>query len=127
MAILAAGMIAMAGLVIDGGNALATKEKAADVAEQAARAGADALSPESLRNGSPDQLRADPVAARKAANAIMTDNGATGTVTFDGNTVTVRATIPKKTAVLSVVHLNDISQTATWSATAIHGTTVAGN
>ncbi len=35
LAIFATGMIAMAGLVIDGGAALATREKAADVGERA--------------------------------------------------------------------------------------------
>ena len=43
LAILTVGMLAMAGLVIDGGAALAARGRAADVAQQAARAGADAL------------------------------------------------------------------------------------
>jgi Flp pilus assembly protein TadG len=127
LAILATGMIAMAGLVIDGGAALATRQQAADVADQAARAGADALSPDSLRNGDPNGLHADPVAAKHAADAVLADAGATGEVTVNGGTVTVTAHISKHTAVLSAVGLTDISQSATQSATSVHGITTAGN
>jgi Flp pilus assembly protein TadG len=127
LAIFATAMIAMAGLVIDGGAALATRQKAADVAEQAARAGADALSPESLRGGDPSKLQADPIAARRAADAVLTDAGASGEVTVDGGTVTVTAHIPKRAAVLSAVGVTDISQSATQSATSVHGITTSGN
>ena len=41
-----------------------------DVAQQAARAGADALSPDSLR-GSPTGLTASPAAAQAAANRVL--------------------------------------------------------
>ena len=127
LAIFATAMIAMAGLVIDGGAAIAAREKAADVADQAARAGANALSADSLRESDPGDLRADPIRARAAADTVLSDAGATGEVTVDGATVTVVAHIPQKTAVLSAVGVNDLSQTATQSATAIHGTTTEGN
>ncbi|MDQ2836232.1 MAG: pilus assembly protein TadG-related protein [Actinomycetota bacterium] len=127
LAIFATAMIAMAGLVIDGGAALATRQKAADVADQAARAGANALSPVSLRDGDPGDLRADPIAAKNAADAVLSDAGATGEVTVNGAVVTVTAHIAKRSSVLSAVGVDDISQSATQSATSIHGTTTAGN
>jgi Flp pilus assembly protein TadG len=114
--------LVMAGLVIDGGAALATRERAADLATQAARAGATALTPSSLRSGPPTALTADPSAAAQAADAILTDAGATGQVTVSGDTVTVTAHLPRHTVILSAVGLTDISQTATATATALVGT-----
>jgi hypothetical protein len=93
----------------------------AELATQAARAGATALTPTSLR-GSPAQLAADPATATQAAQAILTDGGATGQVTVSGDTVTVTAHLPRRTVILSAVGLTNISQTATASATALVGT-----
>lgn len=120
-AITTVAALVMAGLVIDGGAALATRERAADLATQAARAAATALTPTSLR-GQPTQLTVDPAAATQAADAVLADGGATGAVTVTGDTVTVTAHLPRHTVILSAVGLDDISQTATASATAIVGT-----
>lgn len=113
--------LVLAGLVIDGGAALATRERAADLATQAARAGATALTPTSLR-GAPSALQGDPTAATNAADAILRDGGATGQVTVSGDTVTVTAHLPRHTVILSAVGLTNISQTATASASAVIGT-----
>jgi len=121
-AIIAIAALAMAGMVIDGGAALATRERAADLATQAARAGANALAPPSLR-GLPGDLHADPAAAQVAANRVLSAGGATGDVTVGGDTVTVKATVHKHTVILSAVGLTDISQSASASATAIYGGT----
>lgn len=48
--VLAPAILALAGLVIDGGGALVAKQRAADQAEQAARAGANAINIEQLRS-----------------------------------------------------------------------------
>jgi Flp pilus assembly protein TadG len=119
-AIITIAALVMAGLVIDGGAALATRERAADLATQAARAGASALTPTSLR-GLPTGLQADPAAATRAADAVLTDGGATGQVTVSGATVTVTAHLARHTVILSAVGLDDISQSATASATPIVG------
>ena len=50
VAIFAPAMIFMAGLVIDGGAALEAKQRAADIAEQAARAGASQCREDLLRS-----------------------------------------------------------------------------
>ena len=50
VAIFAPAMIFMAGLVIDGGAALEAKQRAADIAEQAARAGAGQCREDLLRS-----------------------------------------------------------------------------
>jgi Flp pilus assembly protein TadG len=121
-AIVTLAALVMAGLVVDGGAALATREHAADLATQAARAGADALTQTSLRDADPTSLNADPAAATRAADAILADSGATGRVTVSGATVTVTARLPRHTVILSAVGVDDISQTATASATALVGT-----
>jgi Flp pilus assembly protein TadG len=120
--VITVGLLAMAGLVIDGGNALAAREQATDVAQQAARAGADALSPESLR-GSPTGLTASPAAAQAAANRVLDTAGLTGTVTVDGNNVTVTVLVHKDTTILSAFGVGPIEGRATSTATALHGTT----
>jgi Flp pilus assembly protein TadG len=120
--VITVGLLAMAGLVIDGGNALAAREQATDVAQQAARAGADALSPESLR-GSPTGLTASPAAAQAAANRVLDTAGVTGTVRVDGADVSVTVVVHKDTTILSAFGVGPIKGKATSTATALHGTT----
>lgn len=122
------GMVAMAGLVIDGGNGIAARERAADLAQQAARAGADALTPASLHTGTPDQLSASPAAATAAADQVLAADSRVhdSRVSVDGNSVTVHVTVHEKTAIMSAVGLTEISGSATSTATALHGTTTAG-
>lgn len=120
--VITVGLLAMAGLVIDGGNALAAREQATDVAQQAARAGADALTPQSLR-GSPTGLTASPATAQAAANRVLDTAGVTGTVNVDGNNVTVTAVVHKDTTILSAFGVGPIKGKATSTATALHGTT----
>jgi Flp pilus assembly protein TadG len=125
-AIITLAALVMAGFVIDGGAALATRERAADLATEAARAGANALTPSSLR-ALPSGLRADPGAAQAAADRVLQAGDATGQVSVDGERVSVTVTIHKRTVILSAVGLDDISQTASASATPLYGgTTQAG-
>lgn len=119
------GVLAMTGLVIDGGNALTAREQAADSAQQAARAGADALSPASLRTAS--DPRANGATATQAANAVLADSGLVGTVTVTGQNVTVTVVVHKATTILSAVGLNTISGTASATATAVRGTDTGGS
>jgi Flp pilus assembly protein TadG len=120
--VITVGLLAMAGLVIDGGNALAAREQATDVAQQAARAGADALTPESLR-GSPTGLTASPAAAQAAANRVLDTAGVTGTVNVEGADVSVTVVVHKDTTILSAFGVGPIKGKATSTATALHGTT----
>jgi Flp pilus assembly protein TadG len=116
------GLIAMAGLIVDGGNAIAARERAEDVAQQAARAGADALSPTSLHNGTPAELTADPGAARTAAQRVLDAAGISHpTVSVSGDSVTVSVTVHEHARILSAVGIDDIPGSATATATALHG------
>lgn len=49
VAFLAPAVLALSGLVVDGGGALVAKQRAGDQAEQAARAGANAINVEEIR------------------------------------------------------------------------------
>ena len=119
VAIIAVALLAGVGLVIDGGYALADRQSASDAAEQAARAGADALSANSLRSGGP--VRLNPARARAAATGILTQLGRTGTVTIDGDTVTVTVTITRPTAILSAVGVTTLRMTGQATARSVPG------
>jgi Flp pilus assembly protein TadG len=99
-------LLAMAGLVIDGGYTLAARQEAANTAEQAARAGADALSRDSLRSGEP--VRVDPTAAASAARDYLAAVGHRGEVTVSGELVTVTVHVSQRMAILSAFGINEI-------------------
>lgn len=116
---LAAALMAMAGLVIDGGYALAARQEAGATAEQAARAGADAIATDTLRAGGPIQI--DPAAAVAAAQEYLATTGHTGTAAVVDNAVTVTVRITRPTAVLSAIGIDTVSSTATATAEGITG------
>lgn len=121
------GLVAMAGLIVDGGSAIAAREKAEDVAQQAARAGADALSPAALHDAVPGGLTADRAAAQAAAARVLAAAGiANPNVSVHGDSVTVSVTIHQKTQILSAFGLNQVSGTATSTAIALHGNDAGG-
>ncbi|MBL8929316.1 MAG: hypothetical protein JNL54_04255 [Kineosporiaceae bacterium] len=120
---MAVGLMVMAGLVIDGGAAIAARARAADIAQEAARAGADQLTQASLRGTSPAGLQLDPAAAEAAAVRVLGLRGATGEVSVASREVTVTAHVPQRAAVLSAVGVSDLSGTAQATATILHGTT----
>jgi Flp pilus assembly protein TadG len=124
IAIMAVAFIAMLGLVVDGGGALSTRERAADLATQAARAGANSFTATSLRGAAGGLAEAN--TATSAAERVVIDaglNASAAQVTVRGTTVTVKVTVPKRTVILSAVGLDDISQSATGTATAVYGGT----
>lgn len=126
MPIVAVGLMAMAGLVVDGGTALSAHGRAADVAQQAARAGADALDPTAVRHARPTRLVVNPAAASAAANRVLAAGAVSGTVTVSGDTVTVRATVIKHTEILSAVGVNFVQGSASASAAVLYGGTTEG-
>lgn len=123
MSLIMVGLMVMAGLVIDGGAAIAARGRAADLAEQAARAGANALSPPSLRGASPSELSLDPAAAQAAATRVLALAGAGGQVQVNGLDVSVTAHVPRHAVILSAVGVNDLTGTASATASVLHGTT----
>ena len=128
LAITMVGLLIMAGLVLDGGAAIGARERAADVAQQAARAGADALDGAALRAGTGAAgLRANPAAANRAARAVLDAAGVQGyQVSVSGNAVTVTASATQPAVILSAVGINEVRGTATATAQSLLGTTTGG-
>ncbi len=121
VAVLGVALLLMLGLVVDGGRQLIAYRRAANVAEQAARAGAGALNPAGLRTGS---YSLDPAAATTAArrylSAAQPDGQITASsVTVTGNTVTV--TIRRTTTFLAAVGITGVTATAGGRAQLVHG------
>jgi Flp pilus assembly protein TadG len=71
-------VLVLVGFVFDGGNAITAHRRAVNLAEQAARAGAQRLDIGALR--ARGQYRLDPPAARAAAAAYLAATGTTGQV-----------------------------------------------
>lgn len=104
--VLLVALLALAGLSLDGGLALASKVRAGGAAESAARAGAQGLDLATYR--ATGALRLDPVLARELAQRYLASIGATGTVAIAGDTVTVEVTAIYRTQLLSLVGVEDI-------------------
>ena len=109
-------LLAMAGLVLDGGLALAAKVQAIDDAQAAARAGAQAIDIPLYR--STGQVTLDPGEAVADAKRYLEATGHTGTVSVTGDEVTVVVHASQATQILSVVGIDSIGVSGTGSATA---------
>ncbi len=120
VALLAVALFAVTGLVLDGGNAMVASQTASIEAEQAARAGAQAMSVDSLRNGGQEL---DPAAAENAAQAFMTASGHPGTVTVENGVVSVRVSYRIATQVLGIVGIRSLQVTGSAAAVDLRGVT----
>ncbi|WP_245976455.1 hypothetical protein [Amycolatopsis palatopharyngis] len=118
---LLAGLLALAGLSLDGGLALASKVRSSGQAESAARAGAQALDLAAYR--ATGTVRLDPARARELAQRYLASIGATGTVAIAGNTVTVDVTAIYRTQLLSLVGVEAIHTHGSGAAHPQHGVT----
>ena len=112
-------LLAMAGLVFDGGLALSAKVRAIDDAQAAARAGAQAIDIPLYRQSGTITL--DAAQAVADAQGFLAAAGEHGTVTVTGETVDVTVTITQPTQILSVVGVDQLTVTGAGSATAEQG------
>jgi Flp pilus assembly protein TadG len=117
--VIAFALFLLGGLVVDGGEKLTAARRASDVAEQAARAGAQAVSVTSLRNSG--RLALDPAAAQAAARAYLKNSGEQGLVRVDGDVITVTTTVSRPTVILGLVGIGQVSATGTGSARPLSG------
>jgi hypothetical protein len=112
--VMMAALILLAGLVLDGGLTLAARERALAKAQEAARAGAQAINLAIYRqNGA---LVINPAAASAGARSYLAGTGATGAITVARNTVTVAVTIIQPMQILDATGLRAITVHATASA-----------
>jgi hypothetical protein len=105
--VLMLGLLALAGLGLDGGLALAAKVRATGQAESAARAGAQAIDFAAYRETG--ALRLVSAGADALARRYLAGIGATGTVTATVDTVTVTVTTSQRTQLLSLIGIPTIS------------------
>lgn len=118
--VLAAAFIVGAGLVIDGGLALAGKTTALDEAQQAARTAATALAQGPLRDG---QIALNPGPALANAQAYIAATGDSGTVSLDGTLIHARVVHRQPTRILGLFGVSVITVSADATARVEQGVT----
>ncbi|WP_310726923.1 pilus assembly protein TadG-related protein [Streptomyces sp. N2A] len=109
-----------AGIVVDGGLALAGKARALDVAQEAARSGAQQLDIGHLRHH--DAIRLVRADAARAARTYVTSAGDSGSATVKGNAVTVQVTHRYHTQILQLIGLRTLTLHASGTAHAERAT-----
>ncbi|MFF1676113.1 hypothetical protein ACFVYG_08780 [Streptomyces sp. NPDC058256] len=117
--VLAVAVVMFAGLVLDGGLALAAKIRAVGEAQEAARQGAQALDLAAYR--ADGTLRLVPDLARAQAQDYLASTGDSGAVTVTADTVTVTVTAHQSTQLLGVIGLRSLTVTASGSAHPVRG------
>lgn len=115
IAALGLALLMAAGLAVDGGRKLGALSEARNIADNAARAGAQMVDADTYRATGTPIL--DPAAAVARSNDYLARHGHSGTVTVDGATVTVTVTIQVPTRFLP----GPFVVSATESATAVTG------
>jgi Flp pilus assembly protein TadG len=112
-------VLVLAGAMIEGGNAMSARGHATDVAQQAARAGADKLDLAVLRNDG--LVRIDPAAAQSGATAFLAQVGETGTVTATPTQVFVAVTVTRPGILVPILGIKTLTVRATATAAPITG------
>ena len=101
LAVLVPGLLLIIGLAVDGGAKVAATQRANAIADEAARAGGQALDVSAALTG---QVRVDAAAAVAAAQDYLRRTGVQGAVTVvDGDTLQVTTTITEPTTFLGLV------------------------
>lgn len=113
-------LFALMGLVLDGGNAIAAQQAAYDEAQQAARAGAGAVSIGAIRSGT-IQIRNGVAIA--VAVAYTVSSGHPGTASVSTGVVDVHVAYRIPTVILGIIGIDSIPVSASASAVDIQGVT----
>jgi hypothetical protein len=117
--IMTVALMFVAGLVFDGGMTLASRREAANVAEGAARAGAQALDVDTLR--AIGDVKLDPVEANRRAENYLATAGRDGRVDVSADSVDVTVTITRRLAILGIAGLGSSTVTASGHARPVEG------
>lgn len=118
--LLLVALFGLLGLVVDGGTALTARQSADVEAEQAARAGAGAISVDGLRAG---VVALDPQAAVAAAQRFMAASGHPGSASVSGGVVSVHVSYEVPTVILGIVGIDHLSVAASSAAVNVDGVT----
>lgn len=120
VAIFAIALLFVAGLVVDGGYVLAARRTAIDEADAAARAGAQAVSSETLRQTS-GPIVIDEAVARQRVQTYLQPTGHTATVTVTGDIVSVDVTFTRKMTLLGIAGIGPVTVHGHGQARSIRG------
>jgi Flp pilus assembly protein TadG len=125
LAALMVALLALAGLVIDGGRKLNQSASAYAIAQEAARAGAGMVDRSAAyRSGT---FRVDEGQALAAARAYLAGAGYSGAVTADGTQrIRVTVTVTEPTLVLSLIGIDTMTSTGSSVASLVTGVTGPG-
>ncbi len=125
LAVLMVALLALAGLVIDGGRKLNQSASAFAIAQEAARAGAGLVDRSiAYRSGT---FRVDQGQALAAARAYLAGAGYTGSVSTDGTQrIRVTVTVTGHTLVLSLIGIDTMTSTGSAVASLVSGVTGPG-
>lgn len=108
-------MMMLVGLAVDLGGQVHAKERAHDIAAEAARAGGEEVQAAPAIKG--QYVALDTVAARNAAEDYLAASGVTGTVTVTrGDTITVNVTDTYRPKFLSFIGIGNLTVTSHASA-----------
>jgi len=122
LAPLVLAILAVAGLVYDGGAKLTAGRRADSLAQEAARAGAEQIDTAGQRGTAPSVRHLDPALAARAAQTYLAQAGETGSAVVTGpDTIAVTVTITQPTALLSLVGIRRTSVTGHAAARLAHG------
>ena len=122
--VFAIALILVLGLVVDGGRTLTAMRRADNLAQQAARAGAQAIDRTQL--GRTGQTCLDPQQARRYAMSYLAGVGVTNaTVTATSTSVHVRIPATEHTLIVQAVGIRTVSVTGTGSAVPLTGVSTA--
>lgn len=120
--LLLTGMLfALAGLVWDGGRAITARQHAADLAAQAARAGAQDIDLTALRSDGVDVLDAGLAVADACRYVHVAAPGAGCTATATPTSVTVVVTTRTPTALLGLIGITTFTTHGSATATGVRG------
>lgn len=114
VAVVAIGLVMVAGMAYDGGRIVAAQAVARDLASSAARAGAQEVDLDVLRSTGDALL--DPERATAAASAFLAESGHSGRIQVSASSITVAVTIRQPMRILPV---DDRTVTATDTASAL--------
>jgi Flp pilus assembly protein TadG len=107
LAVLVPGLLLVIGLAVDGGAKVAATQRANAIADEAARAGGQALDVSAALAG---EVRVDPAAAVAAAQDYLDRTDVEGAVTVvDGDTLRVTTTITEPTTFLGLIGISTLT------------------
>ena len=123
--LLTVAFLALTALVWDGGRAITARQQAADLAEQAARAGADDLDVDAARSSGLDRIDITAAVADACRYLRTVAPAASCAATATPTSVSVTVTTHTRTALLALVGYAQMASSGRATATAVRGVTSA--